>query len=267
VGHCIAHVGVLKALHRAGISIHSVAGTSGGALVAGLFCAERNVADLEEAVRRIGWKRLAGLTLFASKGLATSEPIARFVSRMIAPRTRFSEMAVPLAVTATDLLTGETVIFRDDACPVPEAVRISCTIPLVYAPVVREGRLLVDGGVSDPLPVDAARSLGPDVVVAISLKHRPRELRNLLEVGVQMLDVTTASLVAMAREHADFALEVDVGATDKWDLKQAERLIALGEAACERALPGLLALLRYRGSFEYRRLWSPLMKRLGSKAK
>jgi NTE family protein len=172
VGHCIAHVGVLKALHRAGISIHSVAGTSGGALVAGLFCAERNVADLEEAVRRIGWKRLAGLTLFASRGLATSEPIARFVSRMIAPRTRFSEMALPLAVTATDLLTGETVIFRDDACPVPEAVRISCTIPLVYAPVVRGGRLLVDGGVSDPLPVDAAQSLGPDVVVAVSLKHR-----------------------------------------------------------------------------------------------
>lgn len=265
MGHCIAHVGVLKALHQAGIAIHSVAGTSGGALVAGLFCAGRNVASLEEAVRRIGWKRLAGLTLFASKGLATSEPIARFVSRMIVPRTRFSEMALPLAVTATDLLTGETVIFRDDACPVPEAVRISCTIPVVYAPVVREGRLLVDGGVSDPLPVDAARALGPDVVVAVSLKHRPRELRNLLEVGVQMLDVTTASLAAMAREHADFAIEVDVGHVDKWDLRQAENLIALGEEAARRALPDLQRVLRRRRSVWYRFLMAPVLKVLGLK--
>lgn len=263
MGHCIAHVGVLKALHRAGISIHSVAGTSGGALVAGLFCAERNIADLEEAVRRIGWKRLAGLTLFASKGLATSEPIARFVSRMIAPRTRFSEMALPLAVTATDLLTGETVIFRDDACPVPEAVRISCTIPVVYAPVERGGRLLVDGGVSDPLPVDAARALGAEFVVAVSLRHRPQELRNLLEVGLQMLDVTTASLAEMAKEHADFAIEVDVGNVDKWDFRQAENLIVRGEEAAQRALPDLERALRRHRSFWFRFLWFPLLKVLG----
>lgn len=258
---------MLKTLDRAGITIHSLAGTSGGALVAGLFCAGRSVSELVEVSHRIGWKRLAGLSLFASKGLATSEPIARFVSRMIAPRILFSELVRPLAVTGTDLLTGETVIFRDDACPVAQAVRISCTIPLVYTPVEHQGRLLVDGGVSDPLPVDAARALGPDVVIAVALKHRPRELRNLLEVGIQMLDVTTASLVKMAREHADYTIEVDVSATDKWDLKQAERLIALGEAASERALPNILSLLRYRGSFEYRRLWSPLMKRLGSQAK
>ncbi len=265
MGHCIAHVGVLKALLRAGIPIHSVAGTSGGALVAGLFCAERNVANLEEAVRRIGWKRLAGLTLFASKGLATSEPIARFLSRMIAPRTRFSEMALPLAVTATDLLTGETVIFRDDGCPVPEAVRISCTIPVVYAPVVWEGRLLVDGGVSDPLPVDAARALGAEFVVAVSLRHRPQELRNLLEVGLQMLDVTTASLAEMAKEHADFAIEVDVGNVDKWDLRQAENLIALGEEAAKRDLPDLERALRRHRSMWFRFLWVPVLKVLGLK--
>jgi NTE family protein len=265
VGHAIAHVGVLKALERAGIPIHCLAGTSGGALVGSLFCAGVTTAQLEKVSRQIGWKRLAGLSLFASKGLATSEPIARFVSRMIAPRTRFSEMAPPLAVTATDLLTGETLIFRDEACPVPEAVRISCTIPVVYAPVVREGRLLVDGGVSDPLPVDAARALGAEFIVAVSLRHRPQELHNLLEVGLQMLDVTTASLAEMAKEHADFAIEVDVGSMDKWDLRQAEKLIALGEEAAQRALPDLERALRRRRSFWFRFLWAPVLKVLGLK--
>jgi NTE family protein len=267
VGHCIAHLGVLKVLERAGIRIHSLAGTSGGALVAGLFCAGRSVAELVEASQRIGWKRFTGLTLHASKGLATSEPISRFVARMISPRTCFSEMLRPLAVTGTDLLTGETIIFKDDSCPVPKAVRISCSIPMVYAPVEHQGRLLVDGGLSDPLPVDAARTLGPDVVIAVALKHRPRNLRNLLEVGVRMLDVTTASLVRLAKEHADFTVEVDVGDTDKWDLSHTGGLIARGEEACERSLPDLLSLLRYRGSFEYRRLWSPLQKRFGPKGK
>lgn len=267
VGHCIAHVGVLKVLERAGIQIHSLAGTSGGSLVAGLFCAGMTVAEMAEASHRIGWKRFAGLTLHASKGLATSEPIARFMARMIAPRTRFSEMLRPLAVTGTDLLSGETILFNDDSCPVPKAVRISCSIPMVYTPVEHQGRLLVDGGLSDPLPVDAARSLGSDVVIAVTLKFRPRNLRNLLEIGVRMLDVTTASLVRLAREQADFAIEVDVGDTDKWDLSHTEGLIALGEQACERALPALLSLLRYRSSFQYRRLWNPLLKQFGSKVK
>jgi len=258
-------VGVLKALERAGIPIYGLAGTSGGALVGSLYCAGMTPTQLEEVSRQIGWKRLAGLSLFASKGLATSEPIARFVSRMIAPKTRFSEMIRLLAVTGTDLLTGETLIFWDEACPVPEAVRISCTIPVVYAPVEREGRLLVDGGVSDPLPVDAARAMGAEFVIAVSLRHRPQELRNLLEVGLQMLDVTTASLAEMAKEHADFALEVDVGALDKWDFRQAEALIALGEAATERALPDLRRALRRRRSFWFRFLWSPALKALGLK--
>ncbi len=267
LGHCIAQVGVLKSLERAGIKVHSLAGTSGGALVASLFCAGRTVAELAEASHRLGWKRFTGLTLHASKGLATSEPIARFVARMIAPRTRFSELLRPLAVTGTDLLSGERVLFMDDSCPVPKAVRISCSIPMVYTPVEFQGRLLVDGGLSDPLPVDAARSLGPDVVVAVVLKSRPRDLRNLLEVGIQMLDVATSSLVRQARERADFTIDVEVGDTDKWNLSHAESLIALGEQACERALPELLALLRYRASFEYRHFWSPLLKQLGPRSR
>jgi len=267
VGHCMAHVGVLRVLERAGIPIHSVAGTSGGALVGCLFCAGKSVAELVEISHRIGWKRLGSLALFSSKGLASSDPISRFVSRMISPKSHFSDLDRSFAAAGTDLLTGETVIFKDDACPVAEAVRISCNIPMVYTPVEHNGCLLVDGGVSDPLPVDAARTLGPEVVIAVTLRHRPKELRNLLEVGMQMLDVTTASLMKLAKEKADYAIEVDVGTTDKWDLKQAERLIALGEAAGERALPELLALLSYRSSFEYRHLWSPLMKRVGAKAK
>lgn len=265
MGHAIAHVGVLKALERAGIPIHCLAGTSGGALIGSLFCAGVTPSKLEEASRRIGWKRFASLSLFASKGLATSEPVARFVSRMIAPKTRFSEMVRPLAVTGTDLLTGETLIFKEDSCPVPEAVRVSCTIPVVYAPVVREGRLLVDGGVSDPLPVDAVRALGAEFVIAVSLRHRPRELRNLLEVGLQMLDVTTASLAEMAKEHADFAIEVDVGSVDKWDFRQAENLIVRGEEATKRALPDLERALRRRRSFWFRFLWAPVLKVLGLK--
>jgi NTE family protein len=267
VGHCIAHVGVLKVLERSGIRVHSLAGTSGGALVASLFCSGRTVTELAEASHRIGWKRFAGLTLHASKGLATSEPIARFVARMIAPRTRFSEMLRPLAVTGTDLLSGETILFKDDSCPVSRAVRISCTIPMVYTPVEYQGRLLVDGGLSDPLPVDAARRMSPDVVIAVTLKSRPRDLRNLLEVGFRMLDVATATLVRLAKERADFTIEVDVGDTDKWDLSHAEGLIARGEAACERALPELLSLLRYRRSLEYKLFGSPLRKPSGPRSK
>ncbi|MDI3328936.1 MAG: patatin-like phospholipase family protein [Alicyclobacillaceae bacterium] len=163
----LAHIGVLRAFEREGVPIAGIAGCSMGALVAAAYAAGA-LERLEKAALDI---RMADLIKFADfaffrGGLIQGDRISEQLRTLIGD-VEFRDLRMPVAVVATDLRTGETVVLRDGS--LTDAVRASISVPGLFAPVHRGARLLVDGGVSNRVPSDVARTLSPALTVAVDV--------------------------------------------------------------------------------------------------
>lgn len=171
-----AHIGALKALFEMGIRPDVVTGASIGAIV-GAMVAAGVFETFAQEVERLDWMKLA--RFFAEvriprHGLLSGQPVLQWLNRkeLLGGRT-FDSLELPFAVAATDLYAEQALVLREG--PVVEAVRASFSIPGVFDPVLREGKVLIDGGFTNPVPVDAARALGADVVIAIDINIRSIE--------------------------------------------------------------------------------------------
>src|ERR1041385_5350609 len=163
----IAHVGVLRALTENEIPIDAIAGASAGALVGGSFAAGLSIDDLEEMARGFRWRHTQRLS-FSRLGLQSNAPMEKFLRQRL-PVTRFEDLMIPFAAMVTDLRKGELIVLRDRG-DLPFAIRASCCIPFVIAPVRDDqGRLLIDGGIVANLPISHARDLGADIVIAVDV--------------------------------------------------------------------------------------------------
>ena len=163
-----AHLGVIRAMRQLGIQIHCISGTSIGAIIGGAVA-----AGVEHAANRWvnapDWKKLPSVFVeFCRpwKGLIRGRKIERFL-REIIPSGSFSDLKMPFAVVATDYNNGDEVVLQSGA--VHTAIRASMSIPGVFDPVEVNGRVLVDGGLVNPVPVDVCRSLGADIVIAVDI--------------------------------------------------------------------------------------------------
>ncbi len=241
----VAHVGALKALVEAGISIDCIAGTSAGALVAGAFAAGMPVAELEELGRALRWRDLGRVTI-SRLGVQSNARMEEYV-RARFPVTRFEELRIPFAAVATDLHTGGAVVMRDEG-DVAFAVRASCALPGWYVPVTdASGRQLVDGGLVANIPTAVARSLGADVVVAVDVNYEGARFlgppQSAIGVLLQSFIVVQRTAAAHQRQLADVCISPRVGHI-RWDeMTRADELIAAGEEATRAALPNIKELL------------------------
>lgn len=165
-----AHIGVIDALEEAGLPIQCVAGTSMGALVGGAFASGR-LRSLKEVALRLDWKQALYYFLevtFPRSGLIDGLKIAAFVREQVG-KTKVESLPIPFATVATDILTGRKCVIAEG--DMIDAIRASISIPGIFTPVSRNGAMLVDGGLVDPVPVDEARRLGADFVIAVDLNY------------------------------------------------------------------------------------------------
>jgi len=161
-----AHIGVIRALAEAGVRPDIVCGTSIGALVGGAH-ASGEIDRLERWVASLGWKDVLGLVDIGWRGgFIRGEKLFDFFRSRVADRD-IAALGMPFGAVATEIDTGREVWLREGS--VMDAVRASIAIPGVFAPVMREGRLLVDGGLVNPVPVSLCRALGAEVVIAVDL--------------------------------------------------------------------------------------------------
>lgn len=237
-----AHVGVLEVLQREGIEAEVVAGTSVGSLVGAAYAAGLSAAELRNAFRTIRWPKLARLSWKNRFSLFDTRPMEDVVHSVLGIAD-FDQLARPFAAVACDLVSGEKVVLRKGA--LAPALRASSAVPGVFPPVEMDGRLLVDGCVVDNLPVDVARQLGADFVIAVDIVPLPqgaRRPRNILE-----LMMITGYLWSRANHpptsELDCLIQPHVGAYLGWDFKDVEQLEECGRAAAEQALPALRAAL------------------------
>jgi len=164
-----AHIGAIRALEAAGITIDYIAGTSIGAFVGGIY-AVNQLHDLEEFVKEIDWKTIVSLldVEFPTQGLLDGDKVYDLIYTHVLD-CNLEETTIPFQCVATDLSTQQAVILQTGS--MVDAVRASLSIPGVFTPFNREETYLVDGGVVNPVPVDVVQAMGSDIVIAINLNY------------------------------------------------------------------------------------------------
>lgn len=245
----VAHLGVYQRLVELGVPVHCVSGTSIGAIAGALIAAGSIDRALAWCVEP-DWKKFPRLmfeTRLTSKALTTGKQVEKLLADLIVAKD-FRELSIPFAAVATDLNTGEKVVMRKG--DLISAVRASMSIPGVFLPVEREGRVLVDGQLVDPVPVAVCREMGADAVIAIDINppNPPAAAKPLAKFSI--IDIMTSTLTVLnceltRRELADHAPDVvvrpDVGGVLALDFRRAERLIEIGRQAVDASmLAGIL---------------------------
>jgi NTE family protein len=237
----IAHLGVLHALEQHGIPIDYIAGTSAGAL-AGLAYATGLPFDL--IVRQATALRFRnfGQWKVSRMGLASNQPLETYPQRYLRVST-FEELKIPMAIAATDLLSGEPVYFTRG--PIGPALRASCAYPGLFQPVEYKGRLLVDGFVGATVPVEAARMMGAEIIIAVFLEadgtHKPT---NITDVIGRSFNIVQQHADTEWRSRAQVLIAPNVREFAWDDFAKTPQLVAAGEQAALEALPRVTAALR-----------------------
>ena len=276
----LAHIGVLKALEEQGIKIDAIAGTSMGAVVGGLYASGYKIDELEKLALNIDWQQALsdappredvpfrrkqddrdflvkqqlsfrddgslGLPL----GVIQGQNLALMLESLLAHTsdTRdFDKLPIPFRAVATDIANGEKVVFRKGH--LPQVIRASMSIPAVFAPVELDGRLLVDGGMTDNIPLDVAREMGVDVAIVVDIGTPLRNRKQLTTV----VDVLNQSITLMTRRNSeeqlaalkptDVLIQPALAAFGVTDFGKAQEMIDAGYRAT-RILDARLAQLK-----------------------
>lgn len=238
-----AHVGVLQVLEEAGIKPDLVVGTSAGSLVAALYASGRNGQQLQQVASAMDEAAFADWTLpLFNRGLLRGEALARYVNTQVNHRL-IENMAVPLGIVATDLKTGQGVLFRRG--DTGTAVRASSAVPALFLPVRIGSQEFVDGGLVSPVPVRYARQMGAEVVIAVDISSAPEgnPSGDTLQVLLQTFAIMGKSINSWELKEADVVVRPALVGMGSGDFTNRKRAIDAGRAAMQAALPQLRAAL------------------------
>lgn len=242
----LAHIGVLRALGRAGIRISHIAGTSMGALVGGWYAAMGETETLEElfaSLKKRDVNSLASILYHRDGRIFHKSSIADALAEKLGERN-IEECSIPFQAIATDARTGEEV--RIERGRLVDAIRASAALPLIFQPVEIDGRLLMDGGCINPVPADAARSMGAEYVVAVKVSGQwldasrsPRRGASLYQMVSHILGAVEHQLALRSLKNADFVIEPDVEDLDWLEFDRGGAIIEAGLREAYRRLPEL----------------------------
>lgn len=245
----LAHIGVLKVLEREGIPITAITGASMGALVGGLYAAGMPLAELESIALKATKRTVLSYIdpIPSLKGLMVGKRIEEMLRSFIGNRD-LSELEIPVAIVATDILTGEELVFRDKG-DVVDAIRASISIPVVFVPVRVGGKTLVDGGVVNPVPIDLIASLDPRAVpVAVSVipkvEHKQAERPTTVDIFLNAFDIMQQKMYESTKSLARITIEPHVSFASGIEFWEARRIIDCGEKAAVEALPEIKRALK-----------------------
>jgi NTE family protein len=237
-----AHLGVLQVLEQNDIPISHIAGTSVGSILGAAYASGAPLERIIETCRTLRFRDIARWRV-SRLGLASNQRLESLIERVFDSR-QFEDLRIPLAVVATDLATGEPVIFTQGN--LVNAIRASCAFPGLFEPVKIGTRCLADGGLVAPVPTRAARDLGAATVIGVSAgiedgyRGTPT---NIFQVVSRAVHAAQKHQLEIWERDADLVLRPDVQSLAWDDFDRAEAAIAAGVAAARRALPRIEQLL------------------------
>jgi NTE family protein len=273
-----AHVGVLKVLEQLHVPIDAIAGTSMGAVVGGLYASGLSARDIEKIMTSLNWQAafhdrppredltlrrkqedenflvkfplgVRGHRIVLPKGLIEGQGLSQMLRRLTLPVARitnFDELPTQFRAVATDLESGEPVVIASG--DLTSAMRASMSAPGIFAPVERQGRILVDGGIADNVPVDVAREMGVDLLIVVDvgspLQQRSK-LTDVTAISNQMLAILlrrNAEQQLATLKPGDILIAPALGDASSFDFGAVARYIGVGEAAARTAAEKLAPL-------------------------
>ncbi|HHW15675.1 MAG TPA: patatin family protein [Firmicutes bacterium] len=241
----LAHLGVLEVLEREGIPIDFVAGTSAGAVVGGVYAAGGDVVRTQGLACSLDWDHLVKVVL-PRLGFVRADQLLELV-RLLTKGKTFAQLRTPFAAVAVDIERGEEVVLEEG--PVAEAILASASVPGVFEPQRWNGRLLVDGGLLNRVPVDVARRHGADVVIAVDvgLEEPVTPVKNILDVLNQSFEIMQREIARYkATDPADVLIRPELGRLSGYRLEAAPSIIEAGRVAAQAALPVIRRVLEQK---------------------
>ena len=276
-----AQIGILKVLEREKIPVACIAGTSMGGVIGGLYAAGYSASEIEELALSLNWEdvfsdtpsrltllqpqreeaegalfqiRWAGLKPELPTGLTSAQKLTNLFNNLTYQADYFSglkfdRLSIPFRAITTDLVTGERVVL--DSAELSLALRATMAVPLAFTPVRYDGKLLVDGGLVDPVPVGVVRDMGADLVIAISTSAELLELEKIkdpLDIASQSVSIMSLHRKKESLKGADLVIEPEIKGFSSTDFRAADSIISLGEKAAESLLPDIKSMLENDGS-------------------
>lgn len=229
-----AHLGVIKVLVENGIQIDYIAGSSMGSLVACFYGAGIEMDRLYKLSTAFKRKYYLDFTV-PKMGFIAGKRVKELI-RVFTKGKHLEELMIPVSVVATDLMTGEKVVFQKG--PIAEAVRASISIPGIFVPEKQNGRLLVDGGVVDRVPVSVVKEMGADIVIGVDVSRvkTNADISTIYDVIMQSLDIMQMELVEYRQIASDIMIRPRVEEYSSRAFTNIDEMILKGEEEAKKHL-------------------------------
>jgi NTE family protein len=272
----LAQIGVLEVFEKHQIPIHAIAGTSMGAIIGGLYAIGYSAQDLDSLARQIEWNQIIQDTpprqsLFMSEkaersrhlfqlrfhgfsvdiqnaftsGMRFNQLLTQLIWKAPYPVSMdFDQLIIPFHAVSSDLLTGQKVIISEGS--LVEALRASMAIPLLFTPVKRNSAWLVDGGLVQNLPVEEARNMGSDLVIAVDTSAKLRSSADLdapWEIADQVTTIMSRESIEDQYRMAEVGIQPQLDGFSNTDFSQINALINAGSVAAQNAIPKIENLI------------------------
>jgi len=237
----LANIGVLKVLEQERIPIDLVVGSSIGSFIGAAYSIGMPTHRMEEAALGFAIDTLTDFSL-SKLALLKGKKLEKIISDFTGGKD-FEDAKIPIAVTATDIETGEELVYTKGN--LQEIIKASCSWPGIFPPVTIDGRKLVDGGIRNSIPCKMARSLGATVVIAVDVGFcvKAGKLENLFQMFIQSIQIMGKELDTYQSMQADVIVKPKLHNIDQFAFNQAKRAISDGEAATQAVIPQIRKLL------------------------
>lgn len=234
-----AHIGVLKVLESHGIKPKIVTGTSAGSFVGSIYASGKTPYQMQQLALQLKESDLRDLTL-SSQGFVSGQKLQDYVNRQVGNKP-MEQFPIRFAAVATRLDNGKKIEFNRGNTG--QAVRASCSIPNVFVPAKIGGIQYVDGGLVSPIPVQTARNMGADIVIAVDISARPsgKQTSSMWGLLDQTINIMGQQSIQNELAQADIAIQPKVGHLGVLDLSSSNQAILEGEKAAQLKITAIQA--------------------------
>jgi NTE family protein len=258
----LSHIGVIQVLEEIGVEINAVAGCSMGAIVGAVYCAGHDLKDIEKYIASTDWKNFLMFSMFSlsRSGLVNDKKVDDVLKKFLGDIT-FDDCKKQFCCVAADLITGKKVVLNSGS--VRKAVRASIAVPGLFPPVSRDNWLLIDGGVIEPLPTEAIKTLDANYIIASSIvfegnnpgkiSKKPGKSRSEISKKLSMqaiidksLNMVHAQMVKSYMNEAQIVIEPRIGDFGFFDFAKGKEIIEAGRIAAVEKIPEIKKKLRLR---------------------
>jgi len=243
----LAHIGVIKILEENNIPIDYISGASIGAVIGGFYSATRDINSIEKLATSTDWRKFVSLLDPSFKtGIFRGDKAKKFLEEYTQKKS-FSQLQIPFSVVATDYKTGEAKIISSG--DVASAIRASMSVPIAFNPSDHEENILVDGGLSIPVPVDIVRKMGADIIIAVNLDgdyfsySHEKDLR-FHKIALNSINLLRHHLARENIKNADIIITPKVGNILWYEFVTGKKAILAGENATREKITELKKIVK-----------------------